>query len=133
MKEAVERRKHKRFRAPPGAYAIHGPFFTTRTQIVDISRDGLAFRYIGRADTHTGPQELDILFAEGSFYLPKVPVNTISDGIAKDKPFDSIPMRRRGMQFGELAQDQLSQLEYFIENHTLGEVEAESERSSDRQ
>ena len=131
MKEPVERRKHKRFRAPPGAYAIHGPFFTTRTQIVNICRDGLAFRYIGRADTHTGPQELDILFAEGSFYLPKVPVKTVSDGIAKEKPFDSIPMRQRGMQFGELTQDQLSQLGYFIEDHTVGEVEVQSERSGD--
>lgn len=41
----VERRKHKRFQAPDHAFAVHGPHITDRSQILDIGRGGLAFRY----------------------------------------------------------------------------------------
>jgi hypothetical protein len=31
-------------------------------------------------------------------------------------------MKRRGVQFVELTNDELSHLKYFIENHAMGEV-----------
>jgi hypothetical protein len=119
MKKFVERRKHKRFKALDRAFAIHGPYFTHRSQIIDISKDGLAFRYMGGGERLSESFELDILFAEASFYLGKIPVRTISDRKANQGPFDSIPMRRHGVQFRELTHDQMSQLTYFIGNYTI--------------
>lgn len=128
MEKLVERRKHKRFKASDRAFVIHGPYFTNRSQIVDISKGGLAFRYIG-GERLSGSFNLDILFAENSFYLGKIPVKTVSDKKADQGPFDSISMRRHGVQFGELTSHQMSQLGYFISNHTS---EAEDEKKGQK-
>lgn len=127
MKDLVERRKHKRFQVEDGAFALFRPHWhhsTISGRIIDISRDGLAFLYITSKDGSNGSFELSILFAYHSFYCDNVPVKTISDfEVADETPVSSITTRRRGVQFGELTQDQISQLEYFIQNHTIGERE----------
>ncbi|MDY6951965.1 MAG: PilZ domain-containing protein [Thermodesulfobacteriota bacterium] len=122
MKEATERRKEKRFQAPPSAFVIHGPYFTSRAQIIDISMGGLAFRYPLVKKPSDELLELDILFARGSFYLGKVPVRIVSHGVAAKRPFDTIPMRRCSLQFGALTRHQKSQLGYFIQNFSAGEA-----------
>ncbi len=127
--EIVERRTHKRFRAQDGAFAVAGmppqPHFIPPGQIVDVSRGGLAFHYVA-GDEKEGPNgsfELVILLANKNFHIDKVPFETISDfEIANEVPFSSITMRRRGVQFGKLTDKQISQLDYFIRNHTIGEV-----------
>ncbi len=121
MREHAERRKYKRFQAPDRAFAIHGPYFINRSQVIDISTGGLAFRCIGRKEWLSVPVpfELDILFAEGSFYLGKLPVKTTSDKKTDQRPFDFKGLRH-GVQFGKLTQGQTSQVEYFIQNHTTG-------------
>jgi hypothetical protein len=122
VKEAVERRQSKRFQAPPSAFVIYGPYFTTRAQIIDIGREGLSFRYPLVKKPSQGLFDLDILFARGSFYLGKVLVRTVSHGVGQQRPFDTIPMRRCGLQFMELTRHQRSQLEYFIRNFGMEEV-----------
>jgi hypothetical protein len=93
-----------------------------RAQIVDLCIDGLAFRYPPVEKCLEEILELDILFAKGSFYLGKLPVRVISDEVAKKTPFDTVPMRRSGIQFGELTRHQKMRLEYFIQNYNTGEV-----------
>jgi len=122
VKERVEQRKYRRFQVPPSTLAIYGPYFTMRAQIVDLSSDGLAFRYTSVEKPLEELLELDILFAKGSFYLGKVPVRVISDEVAKERPFDTVPMRRSGVQFGELTRHQKMRLGYFIQNYNTGEV-----------
>jgi hypothetical protein len=122
VKEAVERRQSKRFQAPPSAFVIYGPYFTTRAQIIDIGREGLSFRYPLVKKPSQGLFDLDILFARGSFYLGKVLVKAVSHTVGQQRPFDTIPMRRCGMQFMELTRHQRSQLEYFIRNFGMEEV-----------
>jgi len=88
-----------------------------------MSREGLAFRYIAGHERPNGALELEILLGDHSFYLDKIPFKTISDcETANEVPFSSIKMRRSGVQFGDLTPNQISQLEYFIQNHTKGEV-----------
>jgi len=65
---------------------------------------------------------VEIIFADHSFYLPEVPIETISDFEIAKMPFISMTPRRRGLQFGELTHHQMSELEYFIQNHTTGEA-----------
>jgi hypothetical protein len=125
-KEIVERRKHKRFQVQDSAFVVlraPGPHSTKVGQIVDMSRQGLAFRYIASEERSGGSIELEILLGDHSFYLNKIPFITISDcEVANEIPFSCIQMKRTGVQFGDLAPNQLSQIEYFIRNHTTGEV-----------
>ena len=125
-KKQVDRRRHKRFQVRDSAFVVlraPWPHFTKVGQIIDISRQGLAFRYIADEGRSNGSSELEILLGNQSFYLDKVPFKTISDSKTdNDIPFSSIKMRRSGVQFGKLTPEQISQLKYFIWNHTTGEV-----------
>ena len=121
-KDLVERRGHKRFEVKEGAFAsLKGPV-SKLGQITDISRGGLAFRYI---DTGVRPArlfDLEISLTDNTFRLKEVSCKSISDSeITNEFHFSSITMRRLGVQFEKLTQDQNSQLEYFIQNHTIGE------------
>ena len=67
--------------------------------------------------------ELEIFLTDHSFYLESIPVIGVSDfQISDEVLFSSITTRRHGVQFGELTHYQISQLEYFIQNYTEGEV-----------
>jgi hypothetical protein len=120
----VERRKHRRFQAQDGALvALRLHVSKLVGQIVDISKGGLAFRYIDIGDRPRGSFQLDILLEKSGFLLEKVPAKTISDSeMPEESPYSSTTTRRQGVQFGELTNNQKSQLEYFIRNHTVGQA-----------
>ncbi len=119
----VERRKYTRFRTRNGALIELRSQRGKLGEIIDISKGGLAFRYIDIGDRPKGSFELDISLKETGFRLEKVPAKTISDfRTTKYFPFSSTKTRRQGVQFGELTQKQISQLEHFIRNYTTGEV-----------
>jgi len=122
-KEPVERRKHKRFRAQEGAFAVVRPESTKLGQITDIGRGGLAFRYVVTGSQGNGATEVDIFLAGNGFCLENIPIQTIWD-LKAPKKFSngSLPMRRCGLQFGELTDNQISELEYFIQKHTINKV-----------
>jgi len=121
--ERVERRRHKRFRAQEGAFVDLGNHRMKLGEIIDISKGGLAFRYIDIGDRPTGSFELDISFKETGFRLEKVAAKTISDlQITKDFPYSSTKMRRQGVQFGGLTGKQISLLDHFISKYTVGEA-----------
>jgi hypothetical protein len=125
-KKPVERRKHKRFRVKPGAVAVLTPRWPHSTpvgDILDISTSGLALRYVTDEVRSSIPSELSIVCTNPGFYLRQVPVNAVSDFEMARTTFASMVPRRLGLQFGELMPGQVSQLEYFIQNHTTGEVE----------
>jgi len=122
-KGVADKRKHKRFRSQDLAFAAFGSHSKEIGQIMDISRGGLAFLYISDGDQINESRELEIYLANNGFHLKEVPFNTISDfELTSEFPLSSIIMRRRGVQFGELTQDHVSLLGYFIQNHTVGEV-----------
>ena len=119
----VERRQHKRIQIKSQADAVlFGPTFTKGVQIIDISKGGLAFRYVHGQKPSNGLFELDILWDHIDLNLIKLKVKTISDyQIPNEFLLDVIPLRRCGAQFAELTKDQISQLENFIENDSTGE------------
>jgi len=124
-KEVDERRKHKRFRVQNGAFAVLTAFsWPHSTQklghIIDIGMGGLAFSYITSEESPNGAVELSIFLAENRFHLRNIPFETISDVETTEEPSSSLTMRRRSVQFGELAPNQVSQLKYFMRNHTIG-------------
>jgi hypothetical protein len=125
MKNIVERREHKRFRVKEGIFAAFKPHWLRSTilgEIVDIGRGGLALHYIPDTKQSDRPYKLKILLADGSFSLDKIPARTISDfEIEKRFSFGSIPIKRCGVQFGDLTPSQFSLLEHFIQNYAIDE------------
>jgi hypothetical protein len=120
-KGQVERRKHRRFKVK-GAFIVLRPYDAKLGTIVDISMDGLTCDYFCAEDPSKESTTLDI-FTDGDFRLFGVPCRTISDFETLKTPLPSMRKRRCGVQFGELTQSQMSQLEDFIQNYTAGEVE----------
>lgn len=121
--EPKERRKYTRFRAKDGALIEVRSHRGRLSEIIDISKGGLAFRYIDIGDRPKGSFELDIFLKETSFRLEKVPAKTVSDlKTSKYFPYSSTITRRQGVEFGELTRSQISKLEHFIKNYTTGEV-----------
>ena len=115
----VERRKHKRFQVQDDAIAVLRPSINKRGPIIDISRGGLAFRYITGKDSSGRSSKLDILLTDLRFYVGHMPIRTVSDfEVTSDLPFRGIKRRRRSVQFGKLTQEQMSHLERFIRDHT---------------
>jgi len=126
-KEFIERRKHERFKVKNGPVAT---VFNTASeyihmgQIKNISKGGLAFRYIDRNGDSTEPFELDILVALDSFYIKNVPFKTVWVSPAAGHPaFIFLEKKQRGIRFGEMTPLQMSRLDYFIHNYTIRQQE----------
>ena len=121
-KELVERRRHKRFEIPSySAYAVfrrHWPRSSIMGNIVDISLGGLSFQYIGSEKCSYRSSDMDILLTDGSFYLNRVRVNAISDLSV------GLETRQCSVQFGDLRDNQKSDLRYFIQTYTTADPEA---------
>jgi hypothetical protein len=139
----INRRKHKRYRAKSGTFALLRStsielskirdmsmgqigFAVIKSrpikmgQIINISKNGLAFDYIERQSKTIEVFKLDILFAEDAYFLGKVLFRPIFDyAIDAEIPFNSFIIRRCGVQFGELTSQQESKLDYFVNQHTL--------------
>ena len=71
-KGIANKRKHTRFRSQDLAFAAFGAYSKEIGEIIDISdisRGGLAFRYISDGDQINESAELDIYLANNSFNL----------------------------------------------------------------
>ena len=121
--EQIDRRQMKRFKVAEGAFAALINHGNKLGQIKDISEKGLSFRYIDSQDEHPEARELKIVLGSGGLCLDRVPVKKVTDfEIKSEFSFSSIKMRRIGLEFGKLTQDQQTRLTYFIQNHTTGEA-----------
>jgi hypothetical protein len=119
QKGVVDRRKHKRFKAKEGVFAL----LTSDNkmgQIKDISRSGLTFQYIGHGEPLSGSTEMEIFSTVYDFYLKKVPVKSVVDiEVDDDIPFSSVSMKQLRIQFGEMTRIQLRLLGYLLQRYTL--------------
>ena len=117
----VEKRKQKRFKAQKDTYIILVNDSTNLGQIINISKDGLAFSYIGKEEQIIGWYKGDIFLSSKRFYLKEIPFNAISDFYIDTKtPYSRVLMKQCRGQFGELTNQQRSRLDHFIANHTIG-------------
>ena len=102
-----ERRKFTRFQVKDRSFALN----TQYGPIVDISMDGLAFLHVQIERDLKKVSETGVLFAEKTMVCDQLPVKVVSDQNADG---ESAILRRGSLQFGDLTQEQLSQLELFI-------------------
>jgi hypothetical protein len=88
----------------------------------EIGLNGLRFHYIGKEKPLHEDGELAICSGGKDFFLYKVPCRILYDAkVYKNHP-SPISMRHCGVQFGELDGKHMTQIEYFIRNHTGEEV-----------
>jgi hypothetical protein len=122
MQVPAERRKHKRFKVAGNAYAMVTPLAHRRSEILDISRGGLALSYVPQKDEPKIAIEVDpylhIFLEDISFCLLRIPIQTVSDVEVKTEHIPS-SVRRRSVKFGAMTQNQVGELEYFLQNHAM--------------
>jgi len=120
QEELVEDRQHSRVKVDDGGFAALCDEFTALGQIIDISRGGLAFRYVASEARTNGSAVLNILTTDHRFCLEKIPAKIIRDSAMPGEfSFGSITLRHCAVQFGELTPGQKLDLEHFIRSNTL--------------
>ena len=119
-----ERRKTVRFLPQTETYVALRPDFTKLGKLIDISRGGLAFRYIGPEEESRGPTQLDLFTGNNGFYLSRLPCKVIYDASSLKKETSSplLERRRCGLEFGEATEAQTAQLDLYFANHVAGEA-----------
>ncbi len=122
QKEVVEQRQHKRFRVRDDAFVMLKPPDTGTGRLIDISMGGLTFEHVSSRASPIEATELDICLTGSTFILYDVQCRSIWELSIYEKSDTPLYRRRYGVQFDELTTAQIRLLEYFIENHTMGEV-----------
>ena len=118
----VERREHQRFMVQEGVYALLKNNSSKLGLIKNISRGGLAFSHIVNGEEMHESFKVDIFISGRGFCLKDIPAKKISDFHINNKlPFSTFAVRKVGIQFSELNQSQLSQLDNFMREQTTGE------------
>ena len=119
-----ERRKTVRFLPHTETYVALRPDFTKLGRLLDISRGGLAFKYIGPKEESRGPTHLDLFTGDNGFYLSRLPCKAVYDTslLKKETSFPRLEPRRCALEFGDATEAQLRQLELYLANHVAGEA-----------
>ncbi len=121
--QTVDRRKDRRFQTEKNTYAVLRARGSKLGRVIDISRGGLAFRYVSVGQRLKGPLELDLLSHQYDYRIDKIPVKIITDlELANKKAFKSTTLKRVGVQFGKLTREQKSRLEHFIRDQAVDET-----------
>ncbi len=115
-----EKRKHKRFEVKNLAIAVPNKPSSQVARIVNISKGGLAVRYLDQSNWLGNAKALDIL-VNSSFFMTNVPVENVSDFKVENLvSFSIISERQCCMQFGSLSSEQAYQVDNFIAKYGAG-------------
>jgi hypothetical protein len=112
----VERRQHERLEIKGKAVAYYRTHSPKVAEIIDISKQGLAFSYIGSKELPDSSFKIDIVFPDRTDYVEGIPCRYIADCEIDPGTGDCIGTRRCSVQFGELTDDQRAKLECLIHN-----------------
>lgn len=122
-RRGIRKRKSPRFRAKEGSYTAINSKYSIVGLIKNINKCGLAFQYVANAKKLAGRLTIDIFRHSKEFYLETLPFKTISDFYVDSKsPFSTIILRQCSGKFADLTDSQISQLDRFIHNYTIGEA-----------
>lgn len=114
-----ERRGRKRFPVKEGCLIILGNEPIKPWQILDISEEGLAFRYIGGAEDTKSISRLDILTRDVALCIEKIPFQVISDLEMTGPGSRFYSLKRCSGKFGLLTPEQNGQLGTLIKTYTI--------------
>ena len=110
-----DRRRNVRYSAMDSAIVALKPHAEILGQMIDISLNGLSFRYIDTDKVKSPSSQLIILMPKQRFFLDRIPFRSVSDFELKSEfSFSTIPVRRRCVDFGKLDSHQQARLDDFI-------------------
>lgn len=110
---------------------VHGTSMGAIGQVIDIGDGGMAFYYIGHPNRLDEILKLSIRQEDQTIQLNNVHVKTVTDfEIIYDNPIQQIPLRRRGVRFGILSEQQIKQLDFFISMQQADEIRSFSENAA---
>ena len=123
-KKLLEKRKYKRYKVKDLTFVkLCYEDEIDIGQLMDISRGGLALRYFVNSDKARNYSNLSIFLSEDNFIIDKISFKTISNTeIANGSNFSTIVLRRYGIEFENLTENQITELDYFLKHYTLGEA-----------
>jgi c-di-GMP-binding flagellar brake protein YcgR len=117
----IERRKHRRFQVKDNAFTVINSDPVKVVPIIDIGMGGLGIYLDDGARWLDTSSKLEIMVADCSFYLEKLPFQIVANVRAfPDNTANLMDGRRYGIKFGNLRPAQKAQLKYFIRNYTEG-------------
>ena len=111
-----ERRKHKRFRVPRNTYVQLNGQVSQLGRVLDISRGGLAFRYISVGKELKEVFQIDLVSGQFNPGLRCLPVKVVSEiEMVSETPVRAVTLSRASVQFEALMNEQANWLERFIQ------------------
>jgi c-di-GMP-binding flagellar brake protein YcgR len=117
----IERRKDRRFQVKDNAFTVINSDPVKVVPIIDIGMGGLGIYLDDGARWMDTSSKLEIMVADCSFYLEKLPFQIVANVRAfPDNTANLMDGRRYGIKFGNLRPAQKAQLKYFIRNYTEG-------------
>lgn len=115
-----ERRKHDRFEVRNLAIAVPNKPSSQIARIVNISKGGLAVRYLEQTNWLGNADAIDIL-VNNSFLMSNIPIKSVSDFKVENRvSFSIISERQCCLQFGPLSPEQELLLDEFTLRYTAG-------------
>lgn len=116
-----ERRIHRRYKVKAQAFAALVSHYLIG-QIKNISKGGISFTCIASVKPDSRTFEIEIFTQDDKFHLREIPFKIVSETDVEDRiPSSSLQKKQINGVFLELTDDQVSQLEYFLDNYILAE------------
>jgi hypothetical protein len=121
----TEQRKNVRFLVRDNVIVALRNHSTKIGKVKDISKGGLSFEHIYEEDPAWEPPKKDIFLWVNEFRISRVPCRVVYD-IPVPTPSEyqlltiQLITRRCGVQFEALSEDQVAQLDFFLETYTKG-------------
>jgi hypothetical protein len=113
----VERRRHARHKVQNKALAALASSPSVAGHIINISEGGLSFRYVSSQKRSEESPRLNLLEAGERMSLKTLPFKCVWDLPTSDVfASNTITIRHCGVKFGDLTDDEKSELTEFIQN-----------------
>jgi len=115
-----ERRKHHRFDVKNLAIAVPNRPTSQVGRIINISKGGMAVRYLDQQNWVGGADAVDILI-DSSFFITDIPIRYVNDFKIEDEiTFSAMNERQCCLKFTSLSTEQEKLLDEFISKHAVG-------------
>jgi hypothetical protein len=117
-----ERRKDIRYIVKENEFHIFNQGSKIAGKLIDISKGGLAYRYMPIEGKKRESNRYDIISAGSQhFYLFDIFCKTIYDtpDLMVDQSSTDTGRRRRGLQYGKLTEDQQAKFELLLRNYII--------------
>jgi len=115
-----EKRKFIRYQVKEKVFAALGEQFSRVGKIIDISLGGLAFEYVNEESGNNDLTRIDIFVTANGMHLSRIPCRKvyeqpITQGPDLDEDSETLNVKRCGVEFGNLSEDQVNQLKTLFD------------------